>query len=131
MEEEFNDMIVLLLRYGREFCRTVGPSIFKNEECLYQLLGENAGDCEKVVVGGAGYKGLLALRAALGMVKRYAGMVRNGWVNLLECLFLLRSRQALPDALSEMEVRVCEERSDELKRRVYLILAYMVDTSVR
>ncbi|GMH66539.1 hypothetical protein TrST_g737 [Triparma strigata] len=103
MEEEFNDMIVLLLRYGREFCRTVGPSIFKNEECLYQLLGENAGDCEKVVVGGAGYKGLLALRAALGMVKRYAGMVRNGWVNLLECLFLLRSRQALPDALSEME----------------------------
>ncbi|GMI02718.1 hypothetical protein TrLO_g6866 [Triparma laevis f. longispina] len=103
MEEEFNDMIVLLLRYGREFCRTVGPSIFKNEECLYQLLGVGAGDIEKVVVGGASYKGLLALRAALGMVKRYAGMVRNGWVNLLECLFLLRSRQALPDALSEME----------------------------
>ena len=33
-------------------------------------------------------------------------------------------------AVSE-EVRVCEERSDELKRRAYWILTCMVDTSVR
>ena len=38
---------------------------------------------------------------------------------------------APPLIISEEEVRVCEKRSDELKRRVHWILTCMVDTSVR
>ena len=47
---------------------------------------------------------------------------------LIECAFL-RDRQDV--LLACGEVRVCEERSDELRRRVYWILTCMVDTSVR
>ena len=32
--------------------------------------------------------------------------------------------------LNYAKVRVCEEQSDELKRRVYWILTYMLDTSI-
>ena len=94
---EFDDLVCMLLRWGREYVSEIQPGeSFKDVRLLDGLLKSDAD-----AAGLGKVKGLVALRAGLELAKK--GRMEKGWVNLLECLFELRSTGALPDSLNEVE----------------------------
>ena len=111
MKEEFNEVMVLLLRYGYDYVMQVDPSKrFTNWKLLEALVKEGGTDFERdedgtarVIKSACHHKGLLSLKTALNLLKSYTGYVQNGWVNLMEVLFALRTVRALPASLNELD----------------------------
>ena len=101
--EEFDDLVCMLLRWGREYVAGVQPgSKFQDAMLLDAMLNGGAqGGGEEELRGLGKVKGLVALRTGLELAKK--GKMNKGWVILLECLFELRARGALPDSLNEVE----------------------------
>jgi brefeldin A-resistance guanine nucleotide exchange factor 1 len=106
MAPAFNALLVNLFSYGSAFMAEAAeghhPPPFP-DMTIAALAPVNEGNDPSLTKGAGAHRGLLALKAALMLIRRHGNCVQEAWLYLVECIFTLCDLRALPSALSDVD----------------------------